>query len=171
MKKSTQNKISHGIIASLFISLAILTFTKESPAKKIEVVTPAEYKFKPAQEILCMAKNIYHESANESIKGQQAVFAVTMNRLKSKKHGDSICKVVYEYKQFSWTLESSKVKAIPKDEKFNTILFNVVNWMNKGITSPVKNSTQYHADYVSPYWKADFKKIKQIGTHIFYEKI
>ena len=31
------------------------------------------------------------------------------------------------------------------------------------------DSTHYHADYVTPSWSDDLRRISQIGKHIFYE--
>jgi spore germination cell wall hydrolase CwlJ-like protein len=52
---------------------------------------------------LCLSLNIYHEARGESIDTRSAVAAITINRTKDKDHPSSICKVVYESKQFSWT--------------------------------------------------------------------
>ena len=50
-----------------------------------------------------MALNIYHEARGESIEGQYAIAHVTLNRVASTKWPDSICDVVYQPYQFSWT--------------------------------------------------------------------
>lgn len=135
-----------------------------------EKIKPLEFT-KPGLErqILCMAKNIYHEARGESLKGQKAVFHVTFNRTKSKHYPKSICEVVYQYKQFSWTLDAKKRTSIPSnDPKFKEIMNNVVLWIEQDIPSPVGKSTHYHANYVKPYWKSDMKHHKTIDNHIFY---
>ena len=50
-----------------------------------------------------MALNIYHEARGEVTEGQIAVAQVTVNRAKDKRWPDTICGVVYQSKQFSWT--------------------------------------------------------------------
>lgn len=55
------------------------------------------------QEIICLAKNIYHESRGESVLGQKLVAKVTLNRVNSPNYPKTICKVVYQVNQFSWT--------------------------------------------------------------------
>ena len=47
-----------------------------------------------ADEVKCLAKNIYFEARAESYAGKQAVANVTQNRLDSKDHPDSYCGVV-----------------------------------------------------------------------------
>ncbi|EWY40044.1 hydrolase [Skermanella stibiiresistens SB22] len=53
---------------------------------------------------LCLARNIYFEARGESSQGQYAVAAVTMNRVRERRWPDGICGVVYQSKQFSWTI-------------------------------------------------------------------
>jgi N-acetylmuramoyl-L-alanine amidase len=53
---------------------------------------------------LCLARNIYFEARGEGARGQYAVAAVTLNRVRDKRWADGICGVVYQDKQFSWTI-------------------------------------------------------------------
>jgi hypothetical protein len=53
---------------------------------------------------LCLARNIYFEARGEGARGQYAVAAVTLNRVREKRWPDGICGVVYQKKQFSWTI-------------------------------------------------------------------
>lgn len=59
---------------------------------------------------MCLSLNIYHEARGESIDARGAVATVTINRTKDKDHPNSICGVVNESKQFSWTKHNSRVK-------------------------------------------------------------
>jgi len=53
---------------------------------------------------LCLARNIYFEARGEGARGQYAVAAVTLNRALDKRWADGICEIVYQKKQFSWTI-------------------------------------------------------------------
>ena len=55
------------------------------------------------EKIDCMTANIYHEARGESIKGQYAVAHVTMNRVHHEQFPDTVCEVVFQPKQFSWS--------------------------------------------------------------------
>src|SRR4051812_31944557 len=55
------------------------------------------------RDALCLARNIYFEARGEGSRGQYAVAAVTLNRVREKRWADGICGVVYQKKQFSWT--------------------------------------------------------------------
>ena len=120
------------------------------------------------KELNCLALNIYHEARGESTDGQIAVGNVTMNRVNSKKYPNSICKVVYQPSQFSWTLfkqdkiekhDKSWIKA--KKMARNIILKKERNLIGKALF--------YHADYVDPYWNKDMTQVAMIDQHIFYK--
>ena len=51
--------------------------------------------------LMCLALNVYHEARGEPLDGQIAIAMVTMNR--ASWDAASVCDVVYERKQFSWT--------------------------------------------------------------------
>ena len=56
--------------------------------------------------LLCLTLNIYHESRGESEEVQEAVAAVTMNRV--REYRLHICKVVTSPSAFSWTRKPNK---------------------------------------------------------------
>lgn len=64
------------------------------------------------REVECLAKNIYFESRGENRVGQMAVAWVTLNRTEHKNWPSTICKVVYQPHQFSWT--KMKLKIVDK---------------------------------------------------------
>lgn len=51
----------------------------------------------------CLLCNCYHESRGESLNGKVAVAKTVLSRAKSDSFPDTICKVVYQAAQFSWT--------------------------------------------------------------------
>ena len=51
----------------------------------------------------CLALNVYHEARGEVIEGQIAVAHVTLNRVNHSYFPETICDVVYQNRQFSWT--------------------------------------------------------------------
>ena len=78
----------------IFLILIFVVFSNTVWAKKIN---------RDAKEIYCLAQNIYFEARGEPENGQFAVAAVTMNRVKSHKYPNTVCKVVWQHSQFSWT--------------------------------------------------------------------
>lgn len=61
-----------------------------------------------SQQVDCLARNIYFESRGEPIDGQYAVAFVTLNRVEDERWPDSICEVVYQPSQFSWTVNPDR---------------------------------------------------------------
>lgn len=128
----------------------------------------------PDNEVHCLQQNIFFEARNQSTLGQVAVAWVTLNRVDSNRYPSSICEVVWQHKQFSWT-NTDKVGE-PSDNILEQrawedagLIAKVVlmDWI-KGKSSPVEQSVMYHADYVKPYWAASYEQVVKIDNHIFY---
>ena len=67
------------------------------------------------QDQRCLALNIYYEARGQAVTDQQAVGHVTLNRVKSPKWPKTICSVVHQSGQFSWTRDGrSDIPSNPK---------------------------------------------------------
>lgn len=121
---------------------------------------------KPKQaEVVCLAKNIYHEARGEPIEGQIAVAQVTINRVHSGEFQSSICKAVYADKQFSWTAKPATVK----DRKaWSTAMIIATAVLTKSIHLPDFKALYFHTKQVRPKWSRTKRVVAQIGNHIFY---
>lgn len=53
---------------------------------------------------VCMTEALHFEARDQSIKGQAAVAVTILNRVKDKHFPNTVCKVINQYKQFSYTL-------------------------------------------------------------------
>lgn len=117
----------------------------------------------------CMAMNIYHEARGESRLGQIAVGHVTLNRVKSRLYPNTICKVVYQYRQFSWTQD--KISDKPKYKKlYEKIKLLSVDIMKGKYKDPTFNAMYFHTKQISPRWMNKVKRTAIIGNHIFYRR-
>jgi spore germination cell wall hydrolase CwlJ-like protein len=115
----------------------------------------------------CLALNIYHEARGETIQGQIAVAQVTVNRASHNYFPDSVCEVVWQDNQFSWT-NDGRSDRVRDQEAYETAL-TIAEWVLLGREDdPTNGSLFYHADRVSPFWtrKVDFET--KIGDHVFY---
>ena len=160
-------------------------------AEIVPALTPAEPEQEPeqepdtldaaldAQELACMATNIYHESARESDLGKIAVAMVVLNRVSSPDFPDTICDVVHQPSrdstrprscQFSWTCDG-KSDRIRDSEKYQSIisLSRDILRSRDTIVDIVDGALYYHAVYVNPSWAKYFKRVTRIDTHIFYK--
>ena len=119
-------------------------------------------------ELHCLALNIYHEARSESLEGKFAVGQVTMNRVRSVRYPNSICKVVWQRGQFSWTHDGRSDR--PHNlEAWNEALRIAMITCERNPHSEVGRATHYHAVYVQPYWAKVYRRVSRIGRHIFYE--
>jgi len=117
----------------------------------------------------CLTRNIYYEAGVESKVGKFAVAHVTINRLKTGYWGNSICKVVYAKKQFSWTLAKklprpdSRLWAESEDVARKVLAGHRVRGLTKSLF--------YHAVYIKdPKWVDPRRAVGQIGNHVFYDQ-
>lgn len=135
----------------------------------------------------CLAAAIYFEARGESRMGQIAVAQVIINRTKSRKYPDSICRVVWQNSrkrnrcQFSFTCDGriDSVRDSPVWTRIKNLARMLVNTKHISpvpqSTNPIDNldenirrSTHYHATYVAPGWSRKLERVSTIGRHIFY---
>ena len=134
-----------------------------------------------ADEVNCLALNIYHEARNQPLVGKLAVAQVTMNRVEHDNFPDNVCAVVMQgfYTnnhpiknkcQFSWWCDGKSDK--PKDLQSWKYSLMLARHMHEGFfdnIDVVKDATHYHAVYVKPYWVNKKRKIRTIADHVFYQ--
>lgn len=113
------------------------------------------------RETKCLALNIYYEARGETYLGKLAVAKVTINRTKDPKFPNSICDVVYQPGQFSWTKQGSR----NTDQESIGIARRAMRGKHE---LSQFDALYFHNKSVRPYWSHKFKKIKTIGTHAFY---
>ena len=115
----------------------------------------------------CLALNIYHEARGERIEGQIGVAHVTLNRVNHESWPNTICEVVYQNKQFSWThmIKNHTPKESKSWDNAKVIARDV---MIGNVADPTHGAEFYHANYVNPYWADSYNLTKVIGNHIFY---
>lgn len=121
-----------------------------------------------AKEQQCLALNIYHEARGEPVLGQIAVANVTLNRVADSRWPSTVCEVVYQPKQFSWThmIEDHTPR---KGDNWN-IAQDIARGVLAGEDEDVTDgAVYYHADYVNPVWNRNLTITIVIGAHIFYK--
>jgi len=91
-----------------------------------------------------------------------------MNRVASKHFPNTVCEVVWQKKQFSWTHDGKS--DVPSEKVLWFEVYNIAEKVYNGTISDItEGSTFYHADYVNPSWASKMdRKVVKIGRHIFY---
>jgi|TARA_R100000541_G_scaffold21904_3_gene31862 spore germination cell wall hydrolase CwlJ-like protein len=182
------SKVIFIIPTLLAILIVFLIFQLSSKAIQTEALVRADFKHnitfdqlipKAQKQVMCLAENIFYESAHEPLDGQVAVAFVTLNRVKSKSYPNNICSVVKQKNprgcQFSWYCEGKQPMewlTRHNETMYNTIVKLAINVYanHDSLEDPSKGSLFYHANYVKPKWRRDMIKVAVIGKHIFYRK-
>ena len=123
--------------------------------------------------VACMAMAIFFEARSEPVHGQIAVGNVIMNRVESPKFPNTVCEVVWQRKQFSFT-HDGKSDNIYKHKNIRDVYaaksaINYAEAIIEGYGRLDLTSTHYHTTYVNPYWNKGMQVEDVIGSHIFYK--
>ena len=122
---------------------------------------------------MCLALNIFFEARAEPLDGQLMVAEVTLNRVASKHYPDTVCDVVWQRKQFSWT-HDGKHDDPTRMSYLDREAWKDIKELAKEILDDPENrlfgtgATHYHATYVEPYWASSLVVVGKSGKHIFY---
>jgi spore germination cell wall hydrolase CwlJ-like protein len=165
------------MLIALLASVKLLNWAVDTKLSNTEEVIGSDVTTKIRdQQLGCLAKNIYHEAANEPFEGKVAVAQVTLNRAASGQFPDDVCKVIYQKNklyekvicQFSWYCDRT-VKFRPVNQAaYDESMAVAKKVLLEGFRLPsLKNALYYHAAYIDPKWNR--KRITKIGQHIFYE--
>lgn len=148
--------------------LFMLTFAQSAEAKFIldcDVIRNNEK--------VCLACNLYHEARGEADSGIIAVALVILNRVQSVKYPNSICKVVWQESQFSWTGDG-KIDRIYNSDKWLNSLSIAKLMLDKKIEVRVLNIDSnvlwYHRYDIETNWSNKLKVVAVIGNHKFFRK-
>ena len=120
------------------------------------------------RDIECLAMNIYHEARGEPVVGQIAVAQVTMNRVEHNYFPDTVCSVVWDEDQFSWTNDGRSDRI--RDNRAYSVALNIAETVyHDEEDDPTEGSLFYHATYISPpRWTRHMEVSTKIGIHVFY---
>lgn len=122
------------------------------------------------EDLQCLARNIYFEARGEPRAGQVAVAFVTKNRVNSGLWRNSICKVVYQPSQFSWTSRGNP--GIHDHRSWQAALDIAGDVLsNRETHDPSFNAVFFHNHTVRPSWSSSKGKVRTvvIGNHAFYK--
>jgi spore germination cell wall hydrolase CwlJ-like protein len=128
------------------------------------------------REFECLALNVYFEARGESLAGQYAVAAVTLNRVVHPAFPDSICQVVMQGAelgqnrcQFSWVCDryGDRPRNRGAWENAKHVAFTTL-FLDQ--PDPTDGAVYFHAAWVRPSWSRMMLRVGQIGDHLFYRE-
>ena len=120
----------------------------------------------------CLATAALYEAGNDP-RGQKAVIQVILNRLRAPGFPGTICGVVYQgYArttgcQFSFTCDGSFDRR-PVHLGWASARKEAQRALAGYVFTGVGDATNYHADWVVPYWRDAMTKVARVGSHLFY---
>jgi spore germination cell wall hydrolase CwlJ-like protein len=122
---------------------------------------------------LCLAEAIYFEAGGEPWDTKAAVAATVWTRARMKEYPHSLCGVVYEPDQFSWTADPNRQIAT------NSTVWKDIVHMAKTWTDPSMGDwlrvrydfpTNFHDLSVRPTWAHQLRSPRLIGQLMFYSR-
>lgn len=142
----------------------------------VSVSAAEKYPYSPKQ-VRCMIENVWHEARNEPKRGWLGVMFVTLHRVNDSRFPNSICKVVYQPAQFSWTEDDIQNNIVTKSQyqkkRYKEIHY-FVHYVLANIEhmdDPTLGADHYHTIDLAPHrgrWRHRMKRVTTIGRHHFY---
>lgn len=114
----------------------------------------------------CLAVAVYYESKGEPLEGQLAVAQVVLNRRDSSRWPSSLCGVVYQRGQFSFTWDGRSDNPA-NSETWRTAQAIAMIAAADDWQAIVPDATHFHATRVRPGWHK-LQRVSAVGNHIFY---
>ena len=123
-----------------------------------------------AKDIKCLTEVLYYEARGEFIK--RTVVDVVLNRVKSKHFPKSICRVVYQPYQFSFTLDKHRTVRSEEQRTWNH-LYNMASeiYYDNEYTDTSKGALYYYNPRgvkATPSWVTQKYYLFTEGNHKFY---
>jgi len=115
--------------------------------------------------ILCLAQAVYYEARGEPIYGQLAVAQVVLNRKASPKWPNTVCEVVHQPYQFSFTLEM-KDFSMP-DTEAREAAIKVAYWVTEFGVKDFPFNHYYNPKHADPKWANKMHCGLRVGNHLF----
>ena len=119
-----------------------------------------------SRDMRCLATAVYFEAKGEPLEGQLAVAQVILNRVKSGRYSDSICGVVYQPGQFSFTRDRRPDRP-SNAAAFETAQAIAVIAATDAWKKVAPRAMSFHARRVAPGWR-NMERVSVIGNHVFY---
>jgi N-acetylmuramoyl-L-alanine amidase len=147
-------------LLSLFIIAALAVMALHGKPKQQAARDLSE------DDLFCMVQNVYHEARGEDVLGQVAVAHVTLNRVRSPAYPDTVCGLVWQKGQFSWTEggRSDRMTDLDAMGKAVDIALAASRGKIKGPTGGALHS--YAHDRVRPHWSRQGYRLV-VGEHTF----
>lgn len=168
-----KNLVSGAITFSILVATVMTPIYAKSQAESDAI--QAAILQEEAEELHCLALNVYYEARGSNFADKVSVADVVINRTLDRRYPPTICGVVKDgyvpgkrVCQFSWYCDGKSDTPVDQDKwmEAQSIAFNMLQFGDyRGIT---EGATHYHATYVDPFWASSLQMVGRIGAHIYY---
>ncbi|MBV8973046.1 MAG: cell wall hydrolase [Sphingomonadaceae bacterium] len=110
----------------------------------------------------CLARAVYFEARGEPLEGQLAVAQVILNRVASGRYADTVCGVIAQPGQFSFS--RSRTPADGRDWRIAKAIATIAATNAWAPMAP--KAMAFHAVRINASWS--MHKVGTIGNHVFY---
>lgn len=159
--KRIQKQLINTLRNTLICSLLLFTGTLQAETNHKQSQTVAL----STKQIECLSKAAYHEAKGESDKGMLAVIHTTLNRVNDKRFPKTVCGVVYQKSQYSWTKYNPRVKEKEQYARAEKLAKEVLDGKHKDATG---GALYFNSLHRKP--KGTVCTVR-IGGHSFYKPI
>lgn len=123
-------------------------------------------------ELRCLTENIYFESRGEPILGQAMVGHSVLNRMKDDRWPSDVCDVVYQKKQYSWTLEKKRpIRDMQSYKMINDLAYTLLSNRDSEEATGVTNYLRCDIrNTMKDKWWQRMTFLGQVGAHCFYRE-
>jgi len=122
---------------------------------------------KTATDLDCLTEAVYYEARGEGPAGEAAVAQVVLNRVRHPAFPKSICGVVFQGCQFSFTCNGA-MRAHREAAAWNEAHKIASRALAGAVVANIGNATHFHTVGVNPGWGSNLLRVAQIGYHVFY---
>jgi spore germination cell wall hydrolase CwlJ-like protein len=127
----------------------------------------APFKASSTRDLDCLTEAVYYEARGEGAAGQKAVAQVILNRVRHPAFPKSVCAVVYQGCQFSFSCNGA-MRGRRDAGAWNRARGIATDALSGAVMAGVGNATHFHTVNVSPNWGPSLMRVGQVGLHIFY---
>lgn len=120
---------------------------------------------KPSDAQLCLAQVLYFEAKSEPMMGLEAVAATVFNRMTLPQYPRTVCGVIYQSQQYSWTANHANWTRRPP-KHFFALARNFMGMRSE--LAQLYPVTHFHHYASRPHWSSSLDYYGQYGAHQFY---
>jgi N-acetylmuramoyl-L-alanine amidase len=170
-----KNIIFYILLTILFICMTYWNWMVLDTRNKVnDIIIPVtqDVAFKYTEEdIKCLTDNIYFEArhADATIDEWTAITKVVMNRIKIDRFPSTICEVVYDKYQFSWTKNAMSVTEYDRYMLANMFVKDFLRNYKPDSRANLTYDHYYAHAKVKPKWASASFKTAVIGRHTFLQ--